>query len=189
MSSTIHPMTTDRTTAGHRIVAAGKKTGIKVDQVGVGTAVCPPGNRHPVGIMTEGTGHPKTLNMLPMTGKVGLEAVKKNIGVVAAETEAVIAFGIGDRVTVLFITGQEQVRIVGTMDTIGTSTSSLAALVAVMTITAIDAAGGIIFRAQAGHAGIFADCGHRVIAGVSRIKAQSFIDFLHLPGNSNGGRK
>ena len=107
----------------------------------------------------------------------------------AAETEGVITLGIAQRIGILLIAGRQQVRITGTMDTISPGAADHGSRITVMTVAAINHAGGAVFRPQAGHGRIFTNRDHRVEGRIGRIKTQTLIDFLDLPGNGNHRRK
>ena len=66
----IHYVAADRTTAGHGIIGTGDKTAVIINQMGIvgggGTAQ----HRHPMGIMTDGTGRLFRDHMAAMTGKI-----------------------------------------------------------------------------------------------------------------------
>jgi len=63
-------MAANRTTTGPGIIRPGDKTAVKINQVGIVAGSGTAQHRHPVSIMTDGTGRLMPNHMAAMTGKV-----------------------------------------------------------------------------------------------------------------------
>ena len=99
-------MAADVTTFVDRIVAAAKIVGIEIDQVGIGRGCGPANQGHAVGVVTEKTGSTMTDDVTAMTRKGGLKSIKQNGRIMTAKAERIVALGITQRESIIFITSQ-----------------------------------------------------------------------------------
>ena len=99
-------MAADVTAFVDRIVAAAKIVGLEIDQVGILLGCCATDQGRAVGIVTEKTGHTMADNMTAMTRKRGLKSIEQNGWIMTAKTKRIVALGITQRISIIFITGQ-----------------------------------------------------------------------------------
>ena len=97
-------MAANRTTTGPGIIRPGDKTAVKINQVGIVAGGGTAQHRHPVGIVAEGTGGPEALHMTPVRGKIG-KGAEQDAGIMAAETQGIIALGVAQGIGILFVAG------------------------------------------------------------------------------------
>jgi len=152
-------MTTDRAGSRHRVIAGSEridKASIEIDQVGIGRNCRTPGGRHTMGIVTGRAGNLLDLDMRDMTVAKGRDSrIKERIRIVATKAKSVVAGGIGHGVTVLFILGQQQMGVDGTVRAIGPCPACSTAVVTGMAVHAIDRVRLAPLGPEAGHMAIF----------------------------------